>query len=875
MSWLTQLFSRRRMYSDLSAEIQEHLDERIEELIAEGMLKKDAVAAARREFGNVTLIAEDSREVWRWRSIENFMIDVRYGLRSLRRSPGFTMIVVLTLALGIGANSAIFSVINAVLLRPLPFPNASQLADLCARSTMFDFEHLGVSLPDIVDIRSSSTSFSNLAPYQLSSKEMTGDGKPERIEGADISEDFFPELGIKPLLGRTFVSSDMQPGSRAVILSHSLWRDRFGGDPSVIGKTLRLDGETYRVIGVMPDFSSTDFATDCKVWTAFIPTQEQLTARQNHYFNVLARLKPHADITQAQKELDTIAARLATDYPDADKGWSFRVTPLRKYLLGDAQKPLLVLFCAVGFVLLIACANVSNLFLSRGWARRREFAIRTAIGATRGALLRQLAVESVLLALVGGACAFFMAHWTLRGIRAILPAEIPRIQDIRIDSEVVWFTLGASLLAALLSGFVPALLSSRQDVNVAIKEGGAGASSGRGHNFLRQMLVIAEVALAIVLLIGATLAMQSFARILRVDPGFRPDHLITMRIDFPEFRFGKVEQSTQFVRQVLESSRVIPGVEAASAGLVFPLGDEVAETTFETENSTGDTKSGQRMTRNNLVEPDFFRTFGIPLLAGRDFNADDRKEKSPVFIVNEAFARKVFGSIDVVGKRLAARREASHPVWGEIVGVAGNVRALDPGAEAKPEIYGPFVQTRQAAGVFLVFRTKPDPLAIVAEIEDRIWSLDKDRPVTSIKTIEKQMEENTGSARSQSVLLGIFGGLGFALAIVGVYGVMSYVVSQQTREIGIRMALGANRERVLRMVIVHGLKLTLTGVAIGMGASLTLTRFMRNQLLGVSATDPVTFGGAAILLILVAVAACFIPAQRAMRVDPMVALRYE
>jgi putative ABC transport system permease protein len=389
------------------------------------------------------------------------------------------------------------------------------------------------------------------------------------------------------------------------------------------------------------------------------------------------------------------------------------------------------------------------------------------------------------------------------------------------------------------------------------------------------MLVIVEVAVAIVLLIGAMLAIQSFARILRVDPGFRPNHLITMRIDFPEFRFGKVEQSTHFVRQVLESSRAIPGVEAASAGLVFPLGDEVAETTFETEQSTDNAKSGQRMARNNLVEPDFFRTFGIPLLAGRDFNADDRKEKSPVFIVNEAFARKVFGSVDVVGKRLSALRESSRPVWGEIVGVVGNVRSLDPGAEAKPEIYGPFVQTRQAAGVFLVFRTKPDPLAIVAAIEDRIWSLDKDRPVTSIKTIAKQMEENTGAPRSQSVLLGIFGGLGFALAIVGVYGVMSYVVSQQTREIGIRMALGAERERVLRMVIVHGLKLTLTGVAIGVGVSLTLTRFMRSQLVGVSTTDPVTFGGVAILLIVVAVAACFIPAQRAMRVDPMVALRYE
>jgi predicted permease len=875
MNWLTELFSRRRLYSDLSAEIQEHLDEKVEELIAEGMPKNDAEAAARREFGNVTLVAEDSREVWRWRSLENFAIDVRYGLRSLRRSPGFTMIVVLTLALGIGANSAIFSVIDAVLLRPLPFPNASQLADLCARSTLFDFEHLGVSLPDIADIRATSTSFSNLSPYQWSSKEMTGEGKPEQIEGTDISEDFFPDLGIKPLLGRTFVSSDMQPGSRSVILSHSLWRDRLGGDPSAIGKTLRLDGETYTVIGVMPDFSRTDFATDSKVWTAFIPTQEQLSARQNHYFNVLARLKPHTLIAQAQKELDTIAARLANGYPDADKGWSFRVTPLRKLLLGDAQKPLLVLFCAVGFVLLIACANVSNLFLSRGWARRREFAIRTAIGATRGALLRQLAVESVLVALMGGVCAFFMALWTLRGIRAILPSEIPRIHDIRIDSQVAWFTLGASLLAALLSGFVPALLSSRQDVNVAIKEAGVGAGSGTGHNLLRQMLVIGEVALAIVLLIGATLAIQTFAHILRVDPGFRPDHLITMRIDFPEFRFAKVDQSTQFVRQVLESSRAIPGVEAASAGLVFPLGDSVAETTFETENSTGDTKSGQRMTRNDLVEPDFFRTFGIPLLAGRDFNADDRKEKSPVFIVNEAFARKVFGSIDVVGKRLAARPEASHPVWGEIVGVAGNVRDLDPGAEVKPEIYSPFVQTRQATGVFLVFRTKPDPLAIVAAIEDRIWALDKDRPVTSIKTIEKQMEENTGTPRSQSVLLGVFGGLGFALAIVGVYGVMSYLVSQQTREIGIRMALGADRERVLRMVIVHGLRLTLTGVVIGVGVSLALTRFMRSQLLGVSTTDPVTFGGVAILLIIVAVAACFVPARRAMRVDPMAALRYE
>jgi putative ABC transport system permease protein len=348
-----------------------------------------------------------------------------------------------------------------------------------------------------------------------------------------------------------------------------------------------------------------------------------------------------------------------------------------------------------------------------------------------------------------------------------------------------------------------------------------------------------------------------------------------MRIDFPKFRFVKVEQSTQFVEQVLESSRRIAGVEAASAGLVFPLGDAVSESTFDTKEPTADTTSSQRMTRMNHIEPDFFRTFGIPLVAGRDFNSADRRENSPVFIVNEAFARKVFGSIDVVGKRLFVARDANLPAWGQIVGVVGNVRDLNPGGEANPEIYAPLAQTRQTAGVFLVFRTKPEPLAIAAAIEDRIWALDKDRPVTSIKTIERQMEENTGAPRSQSVLLGIFGGLGFALAIVGVYGVMSYVVSQQTREIGIRMALGADREKVLRMVIVHGLKLTLTGVVIGVVVSLALTRFMRSLLLGVSATDPVSFGGVAILLILVAVAACFIPAQRAMRVDPMVALRYE
>jgi predicted permease len=708
MSWLTQLFSRRRIYSDLSAEIQEHLDERVEELIAEGVPKKNAEAAARREFGNVTLIAEDSREVWRWRLLENFAIDVRYGFRSLRRSPGFTTIVVLTLALGIGANSAIFSVIDAVLLRPLPFPNTPELVDIGARSTLFDFQHLGLSLPDIEDIRKQSHSFLDLSPYQWSSKEISGGGKPEQIEGAEISQDFFPDLGVKPLLGRTFVTSDMQPGNHVVILSHSLWRDRFGGNPDAIGKTLRLDGLIHTVIGVMPEFSKTDFATDSEVWTAYIPTEEQRHARGNHMISVLARLRPGVEVRQAQQELDTIAARLASDYPNIDKGWSFHASPLRSFLLGDSRKPLLVLFCSVGFVLLIACANVSNLFLSRGWALQREFAIRKALGASRAALLRKLAVESLLVALLGGICAFFIGFWTVRGIAAILPADMPRIQDLRVDSHVGFFTLGASLLAALLSGFVPALLSSRQDVNVAIKAaGGSSSVAGGGHNLVRQTLVIVEVALAIVLLIGAALTMQSFARMLRTDPGFRLDHLITMRIDFPEFRFAKAGERSRFVQRVLESSRSIPGVEATSAGLVFPLGDAVAETQFSTKEPTSETPSDQQMARNNIVEPDFFRTFGIPLLMGRDFNADDRKERAAVLIVNEQFARSVFGSLNVIGKRLFLGQEGKRPGWAEIVGVVGNARDAMSGGEAKLEIYAPLTKAARRLVSFWYFGPSP------------------------------------------------------------------------------------------------------------------------------------------------------------------------
>jgi putative ABC transport system permease protein len=584
-------------------------------------------------------------------------------------------------------------------------------------------------------------------------------------------------------------------------------------------------------------------------------------------------------VARAQSELDTISVRLAAAYPDTDQGWSIHATPLKQYLLGDARTPLGILLCAVGFVLMIACANVSNLFLARGSARRREFAIRAAIGASRSVLIRQIAVESLVVAAAGGAFAFGFAMWIVQTLRFTLPPEIPRLQEIRIDSYVAWFTAGTSLLAALLSGLAPALLSTGGDLSVAVRETSTSARGrSSGQNFLRQLLVIGEVALACILLIGATLALRSFGKILRLDLGFRPERLLTLRLDFPNFRFASAEPAIVFIKQVLESTRATPGVTAASAGLVFPMSDEVAETTFETEATAADPKHAQQSALGNRVAPDFFRTLGIPLLAGREFTDADMKGNSPVFVVNATLAKKYFGSTDAIGKLCSTDFSAGRAVWGQIVGVAGDVREgnhFDPLDDLKPQIYAPFYQTPRIFGVYLVVRSAGDPSALAPTLEERIWSIDKTQPVTAVATLEQRIAEVNASPRSQTLLLGSFAALGLLLALIGVYGVMSYLVGLQTREIGIRMALGADPGRILQLVIAHGLKLTLSGIFIGIVVGLALTRFMSSLLFGVSTADPLTYVTVTLLLLVVATAACSIPARRAARVDPMVALRYE
>jgi predicted permease len=879
-SAVQNLFRRTRKDQDLDAEVRAYAQMLAEEKMRQGMNPEEARRAARLDLGGIEQVKQQVREVRAGAWLDSLSQDLRYGARMLRKNPAFTAIAVITLALGIGANTAIFSVVNAVLLRPLPFPDSSQLLDISARSTFFDFANLGLSFQDILDVanpETGATALAQIAAYQYSSNELAGEGKPEKIQSADVSSEFFSVLGIQPLYGRTFAASDMEMANPTVILSYKLWRERFVSDPHAIGKNITLDGVSHTIIGVMPERMHEAFP-DFLVWTSLIPKKEDIAARENHQFSVIARLKPHRKIAEAESELATISARLAAAYPDADKGWSIHAESFKENLLGDSRAPLVILFCAAGFVLLIACANVSNLFLSRSWARRREFAIRSAVGATRPALLRQIFVENLIIGLIGGASAFLLALWTAQGLRTILPPDIPRLEDFRLDVRVGLFTLVLSLLAAGLSGLVPALFSSRQDINLAIKESGSaaqGSTFGAGHNFFRRLLVVSEVALAATLLVGATLAVRSFAQLLKVDIGFRPDRLVTMRLDFPKFRFAKSTQTFLFVQQVLDRVRAIDGVEYASAGMLFPLADEMAQATFVTEKSLTDSRSGDQTSSFNRVAPDFFRTFALPFRAGRDFTNSDVNDAAPVFILNETLARKAFGSVNVLGQRFGMGRRNGGPIWGRIVGVVGKQPDARRRTDSEPQIYAPFYQGTDSSGVYLAVRTRSDPLALVPVIEDRIWSLDKNQPIAAVRTIGQRLQAINAQPRSQSVLLGIFSGLGFLLALVGVYGVMSYLVSQQAREIAIRMAVGAEPRQIFSLVVTHGLKLALTGIAIGLAAALGLVRFMHSLLFGISATDPLTYGAVALSLTVVSLAACYVPARRAMRVDPMEALRYE
>ncbi len=811
--------------------------------------------------------------------------DLRYAMRTFAKVPGFTAIVVLTLALGIGANTAIFSVVNTTLLAPLPFKDSAQLVNLHAHSTFFDFWNLGLSLPDINDIRAQSKSFSAVVPFQYATVDLIGRNTPRELNAAKVPADFFSVLGLKPLYGRAFLPSEMELGAgREAILSGALWRTQFGSDPHVVGTSITLDGKPYTVVGVMPEMPKMFSPAGMEIWTPFVSSQTEFKERGNHGIPTLARLKPGVRLQQAQAELDGIAARLAKAYPKDDENWSFRADFLRADMNRDTRTPLLVLLGAVGFVLLIACANVGNLFLSRGWARRRELAIRATLGATRGRLIRQLLVESMLLALAGGACGLLLAWWGVAALKVeALAGTVSVIDKVAIDPRVLLFTLSISILAGLLFGLAPAFLSSRHDLSGAMKESGAGSqtgASGSRHNPLRQILVVTEIALALVLVIGATLALRSLSRLLRVNFGFDTERVLAMRLDFPATKFKTSEEMFAYVRDLTSRLRAAPGVESVSAAGNGPLSGSRGEGEFTVE-GVPENPQAKLTAEWSGGGPDYFETLGIPLLRGREFTDADGGKNARVMVVNEAFAKKFLAGESAVGKRIWMGDEDAqkHRIWNQIVGEVGNVRDVNARSAPMAHMYAPFYQGGLTSGlntgVEFLLRTRANPAALISAAQAQVWALDKNQPISKVQTMEQRVANSVAAPRFQTFLLGIFGALGLLLAVVGIYGVISYSVSQRTHEMGIRMALGAEPRQVLRLVLMQGLKLALIGVAIGVAASLVLTRLMASLLFGVSATDPVTFAGVAIVLTIVALAACYVPARRAMKVDPMEALRYE
>jgi predicted permease len=812
--------------------------------------------------------------------METLWRDIRYGARMLAKRPGFTVVTVLALALGIGANSAIFSVVNTVLLRPLPYEDPERLVMVWERRPRQNRDAGAVAPADFLDWQSQNQVFDSMAAYTSTAFNMTGVGEPEQINSQLVTEGFFQVLSVKAALGRTFIQGeDKEGGGRRLVMGHGLWQRRFGADPNIIGRSLTLNNESFTVIGVMPpDFQYPDKATE--LWASpkrvlpevFLPgNPDPSTIRTLHYLNVIARLKPGVTREQAQAEMETIAGRLEQQYPAENTGHTARIVALHEQLVGDVRPALLVLLAAVGFVLLVACANVANLLLARATARHKEMSIRTALGAGRLRLIRQLLTESILLSLLGGGLGLLLALWGVDLLVALSPGNLPRLREISLDGKVVGFTLGISLLTGIIFGLAPALQASRLDLIGSLKEGGRSSMEGFGRHRMRSLLIVVEVALALVLLTGAGLMIRSFQRIQQVDPGFNPNNLLAVELSLPRSKYVEQERMADFYSRVTARIATLPGVESVGATWTLPLSGQDASRGFDIE---GYTPAPNERTNSafSAVSPRYFQTMEIPLKMGREFNDRDTAAGPGVIIVNDTFARRYFPGGDAVGKRMRLKGEENP--WLTIVGVVGDVKHTELTAEPRTEMY---LSSLQTAFPFMnmVVRTTTDPASLTTAIRKEVWAVDSDQPVTQVETMLQLISASVARARFNTLLLGVFAAVALILAAIGLYGVISYSVTQRTHEIGIRMALGAQRSDVLKLIVGQGMILALAGVAIGLAAAFALTRLMSSLLYGVTATDPWTFGAVAVILSATALLATIIPARRAMRVDPLVALRYE
>ena len=812
--------------------------------------------------------------------VTTFFQDLRYALRMLGKSPGFTAVAVLTLALGMGANSAIFSVINGVLLKPLPYHEPQQLVTVWGRFTGIGLpnERNWFSVPEFHDLQELSRSLSGVAAMTDASFNITAGGIPERVEGAAVSPTLFTMLGINAVAGRVFLAEEAQPGQdQVILLGHGLWQRRFGSDPNVVGRTLVVNGRPMKVVGVLP--AGFAYPLNAEMWQPLAFTAEDLNPnnRGNHGYLVLARIKPELTLEQARADMQGVSKTIIErnlNYPYGKFNFALVLVPLLEDTVGDAKTALWVLTGAVGFVLLIACVNVASLLLARASAREREIAIRTALGAGRAQIVRQLLTESVVLAILGGVTGLLLAPIALHGIIQLGAVALPRVSEVRIDARVLFFTMGITLGTGILFGLAPALQASRRTPFEDLKEGGRSGTPSSASNRARRVLVVSEVAFSVILLVGAGLLMRSFLRVLGVDAGFHADRILTMRVSLPQEKYSKPEQVRTFYAEVLRRIGRLPGVEAAGAAAALPLSGlgGSGTTTVDTQDVPPDQTTPETDWRP--VTPGYFQAMEIPLIRGRYFEEYDSETSAPVAIVDDTFARAYWPNEDPVGKRVKLGGRQSTAPWMTIAGVVGHVhyRALE--APSRVQLYWPEAQ-RPYNTMSLAVRTTHEPLTLGLAVEKEILAVDADQPVYQVRSMQQLKSEWVSQRFLALLLVALFADVALVLAAVGIYGVMAHSVALRTHEIGIRMTLGASRTDVLRMILAQGAGLTAVGLSIGVLGAIALTRLMKSLLYSVSATDPLTFLGVALLLVGIALLACYIPARRATRVDPLVALRYE
>lgn len=877
-SWMRSTFRRSRMETEMDSELRFHIEARAEDLMRRGVQREEAMRRARVEFGGIERVKEEGREARGIGFFDALRQDVRFGARMLRKSPGFTVVAILTLAIGIGANTAIFSVVDAVLLKPLAMQDPSQVMYV---QEQWRDELPGMSVGNFTDIRKRSTSFTTVSASSNASFNLATEAAPERIDGEYVTADYFATFGVQPIAGRVFRADEDQPGhEQVVVISERLWRTRLHSNPEIVGQPLRINGLPYTVVGVMPK-SFDPLLSISDIWTPEAFTPAKIADYDNHYLNLMGRLKRGVAPAQAQSELDVIASQLQKEHPIDNQDRGFRITPLTTSLLGDQKLALRLLLAAVGLVLLIACANIANLQLGRSRTRQKEIALRAALGASPRRVVRQLLVENVLLGLAGGVVGVFLAYWGLAWMLAHGPAEVPRLGDSQIDGTALTFACAIALLSSLLFGLAPALRSASTQLTEAFNDGGRTSSGGRDR--VRSTLVVAEVALALVLMAGAGLLIRSALVVSHVDPGFQTANLIVGRVGLSTAEYHDPMVARQTFERMILATAALPNVRSAAVVSRAPLAGGGSSNGLLAEGRPLD-PAYLVDARLQIVSPSYLSTARIPLKAGRDFTLQDTRDKTLVTIINETLARAMWPAQNPIGKRFACCEAGPKgrldPVWHEVIGVVSDVRAAGLDRQVQPEFYIPMAQMPASAWDWigrtmdLVVRTE-DRSVPIRDLQTAVASVAPGLPIYRLSTMEKKIAGTLERSHFDTFLLSIFAATALLLSSVGIYGVLAYLVAQRSRDIGIRMTLGATQGQILRDVILYGLRLAALGLAIGLAVALAGTRLMSSLLYGVRATDAITFAAVCLLLIVVALVASFLPARRAMRVDPIVALRHE